>query len=361
MAKKTKKKSTTQKLVSRYGPQAAAEAFLRFNPERSALRAALEDVAGQERQGTSTAKSVFGAVKGATEEQRQFLAKTYSESGALANALKASSPPASTGSGVGAAAAAERSAADRKRADEQTRATNETADRVGEAASGMAFQISNVKGRAAQDRDKIRARALELDREEGAFTQGRVASLSEAAREREARARENRRDRSLRRSLQEDQQDFTASEKAKDRAAKDKPGGKTKPKDSAAYVDTRDTVNAALRHAKRLKASGRSLAQAVDILVTGRESQTIPSGQTRTNPATGKPQETSLKIPAIPKTKRTFAQIAVELAWTGKISAQSARRLRALGYSVKTLGYHVSSGKPKRGSFSDPGVYKTLP
>ena len=44
---------------------------------------------------------------------------------------------------------------------------------------------------------------------------------------------------------------------------------------------------------------------------------------------------------AVPKTKRTFAQIAVELAWTGKISPQSARRLRALGYSVKTLGFHV--------------------
>lgn len=362
MAKKTKKKSTTQKLLSRYGPQAAAEAFLRFNPERSALRAALEDVAGQERQGTSTAKSVFGAVKGATEDQRKFIAKTYGESGTLAKALKDAPTPPSTGGPVSGVAAVESAAADRKRADEQTRATNETADRVGEAASGMAFQISNVKSRAAQDRDKIRARALELDREEGAFTQGRVASLAEAARAREATARQKRLDRAQQDKNREDQQSFTAGENEKNRNAKNKNGSKGPKKDSAAYVDTRDTVNAALRHAKRLKASGRSLAQAVDILVTGRESQTIPSGQTRTNPATGKPQETSLKIPAIPKTKRTFAQIAVELAWTGKISAQSARRLRALGYSVKTLGYHVQSSKkapPKRGSFADPGVYKT--
>ena len=362
---KTKKKSTTQKLIDRYGRQAVVEAFLRFNPERSGLRQSLADIGAQEKQGVGSARSVFASVRGATAKARPQLDKIFGDQATLAKALQDAAPASVTGP-AGGASAIEREGAARRLGEQLANAKAETTSRDQEAASGMAFQIGNVQARAAADRSKVNTRLAELDREQGAFIQGRVASLDEARRKREATARENQRNRDAASARQEDQQSFTAGEKAKDRAAADrragKKGSRTKPKDSAAYVDTRDAVNAALRHAKRLKASGRSLAQAVDILVTGRESQTIPSGQTRTNPATGKPQETSIKVPAIPKTKRTFAQIAVELAWNGTISAQSARRLRALGYSVKTLGYHVQSSKkapPKRGSFADPGVYKT--
>ncbi len=359
---KTKKKSTTQKLIDRYGAQAVAEAFLRFNPERSSLRAALQDVAQQEKHGVSSAKSVFASVKGATAQARPELQKIYDGSGAVAKQLRDAATSPANGPG-GAAASIESALADRRAEDAKARSLAETLSRDQEAASGMAFQVGNVKGRAAQDREKIRTRSLEIDREEGAFTQGRVGSLADAARKRAATLRAERLRQAGQDRRQEDQQDFTSGEKAKDRAAadrragaRDKNGTKKPPE---AYVDTRDSVNAALRHAKALKNGGVGRNQALDTLVTGRESQTIPSGKTRVNPATGKPVETTVKLPAIPKTKRTFAQIAVELAWTGKISAQSARRLRALGYSVKTLGYHVQSSKPKRGGFADPGIYKT--
>lgn len=356
---KTKKKSTTQKLIDRYGRQAVAEAFLRFNPERSGLRQSLADIGAQEKQGVSSARSVFASVKGATAKARPELDRIFGGQATLAKALQDAAPSSANGP-AGGASAIEREGARRRLGEQQANAQAETVARDQEAASGMAFQIGNVQARAAADRSKVQTRLAELDREQGAFIQGRVASLDEARRKREATARENARNRAATRANQEDQQSFQAGENQKNRDAKTKNGSRTKPKDSGAYVDTRDAVNAALRHAKALKRGGVGKNQALDTLVTGRESQTIPSGQTRINPATGKPVETSLKLPAIPKTKRTFAQIAVELAWTGKISAQSARRLRALGYSVKTLGYHVQKpAKPKRGGFADPGIYKT--
>lgn len=356
---KTKKKSTTQKLIDKYGRQAVAEAFLRFNPEASGLRQSLADIGAQEKQGVSSARSVFASVKGATAKARPELDRIFGGQATLAKALQDAAPSSANGP-AGGASAIEREGARRRLGEQQANAQAETVARDQEAASGMAFQIGNVQARAAADRSKVQTRLAELDREQGAFIQGRVASLDEARRKREATARENARNRAATRANQEDQQSFQAGENQKNRDAKTKNGSRTKPKDSGAYVDTRDAVNAALRHAKALKRGGVGKNQALDTLVTGRESQTIPSGQTRINPATGKPVETSLKLPAIPKTKRTFAQIAVELAWSGKISAQSARRLRALGYSVKTLGYHVAKpAKPKRGGFSDPGIYKT--
>jgi len=356
---KTKKKSTTQKLIDKYGRQAVAEAFLRFNPEASGLRQSLADIGAQEKQGVGSARSVFASVRGATAKARPQLDKIFGDQATLAKALQDAAPASVTGP-AGGASAIEREGAARRLGEQLANAKAETTSRDQEAASGMAFQIGNVQARAAADRSKVQTRLAELDREQGAFIQGRVASLDEARRKREATARENARNRAATRANQEDQQSFQAGENQKNRDAKTKNGSRTKPKDSGAYVDTRDAVNAALRHAKALRKGGVGRNQALDTLVTGRESQTIPSGQTRINPATGKPVETSLKLPAIPKTKRTFAQIAVELAWTGKISAQSARRLRALGYSVKTLGYHVQKpAKPKRGGFADPGVYKT--
>ena len=361
---KTKKKSTTQKLIDRYGRQAVAEAFLRFNPERSGLRQSLADVGAQEKQGVSSAKSVFASVRGATAQARPELTRIFDDQAGLARQLQDAAQSSATGP-VGGAAAIERAGAERRLGEQKASALADTLKRDAEAASGMAFQVGNVRARAAQDREKVRTRLAELDREEGAFVQGRVGSLREAQAKRAADLRKARLQQEGQDRRQEDQQDFTAGEKAKDRAAADRragDNGKTKPKDSAAYVDTRDAVNAALRHAKALKNGGVDRNRALDTLVTGRESQTIPSGKTRINPATGKPVETTVKLPSIPKTKRTFAQIAVELAWTGKISAQSARRLRALGYSVKTLGYHVQKPqKPRRGGFADPGIYKTLP
>lgn len=340
MAKtKTKPKSTTQKLIDRYGRQAVAEAFLRFNPERSGLRQSLADVSAQEKQGVSSARSVFNSVRGATAQARPQLDKIFGDQATLSKALQDAAPASITGPAA-SAAAIEQSLAQRRLGEQKTSALADTIARDGEAASGMAFQVGNVKARAAQDRSKVNTRLAELDREQGAFIQGRVESLADAARKRAATARENQRNRDAAAARQEDQQSFTAGENAKNRAAKKGKGG-TKPKDSGAYVDTRDAVNAALRHAKALKNGRVSRNQALDILVTGRESQTVPTGKTRIDPATGKPKEIMGKLPAIPKTKRTFAQIAVELAWTGKISPQSARRLRALGYSVKTLGYHV--------------------
>ena len=55
---KTKKKSTTQKLIDRYGRQAVVEAFLRFNPERSGLRQSLADIGAQEKQGVGSARAL---------------------------------------------------------------------------------------------------------------------------------------------------------------------------------------------------------------------------------------------------------------------------------------------------------------
>ena len=348
---KTKKKSTTQKLIDRYGRQAVAEAFLRFNPEMSGLRQSLADVGAQEKQGIGSARSVFASVRGATAKARPQLDKIFGDQASLAKALQDAAPATVTGPASGASAI-EREGAARRLGEQLANAKAETTARDQEAASGMAFQIGNVQARAAADRAKVNTRLAELDREQGAFIQGRVASLDEARREREARARENQRNRDAAADRQDDQQDFTSGENAKDRAAADRraaerSGGKPK-RDSAAYVDTRDAVNVALRHVKALRRGGLGRDAVLDTLVTGREAQTVPSGRTRINPATGKPVEVMLKLPAVPKTKRTFAQIAVELAYTGKISPQSARRLRALGYSVKTLGYHVRNARDVR-------------
>ena len=347
---KTKKKSTTQKLIDRYGKQAVAEAFLRFNPEASGLRQSLADVGAQEKQGVASARSVFASVRGATAKARPQLDKIFGDQAALAKALQDAAPASVTGP-AGGASAIEREGAARRLGEQLANAKAETVARDQEAASGMAFQIGNVHARAAADRAKVQTRLAELDREQGAFIQGRVESLADAARKRAATARENQRNRDAAQARQDDQQDFTAGENAKDRAAADRRAAERnggKKKDSAAYVDTRDAVNEALRHAKALRKGGLGRDQVLDTLVKGREAQTIPSGRTRINPATGKPVETTLKLPAVPKTKRTFAQIAVELAWTGKISPQSARRLRALGYSVKTLGFHVYGKKDIR-------------
>ena len=366
---KTKKKSTTQKLIDRYGRQAVVEAFLRFNPERSGLRQSLADIGAQEKQGVSSARSVFASVKGATAKARPELDRIFGGQATLAKALQDAAPSSANGP-AGGASAIEREGARRRLGEQQANAQAETVARDQEAASGMAFQIGNVQARAAADRSKVQTRLAELDREQGAFIQGRVASLDEARRKREATARENARNRAATRANQEDQQSFQAGENQKNRDAKTKNGSRTKPKDSGAYVDTRDAVNAALRHAKALRRSSISRNRALDLLVTGRSPKSgieiidpkTGKPKTEVNPATGKPRIVTGDLPGIPKTKRTFAQIAVELAWTGKISAQSARRLRALGYSVKTLGYHVQSSKkapPKRGSFADPGIYKT--
>ena len=215
---KTKKKSTTQKLIDRYGGQAVAEAFLRFNPERSSLRAALQDVAQQEKQGVSSARSVFASVKGATAQARPELARIYDGSGAVAKQLRDAATSPANGPG-GAAASIESALADRRAEDAKARSLAETISRDQEAASGMAFQVGNVRARAAQDREKVNTRLAELDREEGAFVQGRVGSLREAQAKRAAELRRTRLQQAGQDRRQDDQQDFTAGENAKDRAS----------------------------------------------------------------------------------------------------------------------------------------------
>lgn len=222
MAKtKTKPKSTTQKLIDRYGRQAVAEAFLRFNPERSGLRQSLADVAAQEKQGISSARSVFNSVRGATAQARPQLDKIFGDQATLSKALQDAAPASITGPAAGAAAI-EQSLAQRRLGEQKTSALADTIARDGEAASGMAFQVGNVRARAAQDREKVRNRLAELDRETGAFVQGRVGSLAEARAKRAAEIRKTRLQQQGQDRRQEDQQDFTAGEKAKDRAAADR-------------------------------------------------------------------------------------------------------------------------------------------
>ena len=216
---KTKKKSTTQKLIDRYGRQAVAEAFLRFNPERSGLRQSLADIGAQEKQGVSSARSVFASVKGATAKARPELDRIFGGQATLAKALQDAAPSSANGP-AGGASAIEREGARRRLGEQQANAQAETVARDQEAASGMAFQIGNVKGRAAQDREKIRNRSLEIDREEGAFVQGRVESLADAARKRAAALRAERLRQEGQDRRQEDQQDFTSGENQKDRDAR---------------------------------------------------------------------------------------------------------------------------------------------
>lgn len=321
-------------LSDRYGSQVDAEAILRFNPARSEVRSALEQLE-QERQGDiasadasargvvssarRVAPQVAGRYRGAQEEVgglSQRLAGDLAKLGPAADTIKA---------------ATSRDSAGTERRLAEALATSDTGfkAREFEAESGKVQATANANSRYGQEVGKLRSRLSDIATEEGAFRQGRSGELTEEARARSL-SRENSR-RSARVSIgnnvrTNDQSDTNSRRSAQARArgntAGALPGGR-KPATQEQHNRARDQVAAARSSITDLRQKGVPEAEIRKALIAGR--LVVP------NPTGGKPI-----VEEVPKTPEELVGAALG-AEAGALSREQIAALHRRGLVVARL------------------------
>lgn len=347
--KKSKAKGKRTPLADRYKTQVQAESTLRFNPEASTLRQAIMDLAAERDQQIRSAEISARGIQQMAKESNPQLGKYTREAQGTVNEAQGELTRTLGSSSLAPAAARDAAGSTRRLAETLSNARSENVARANEAEAGVGFARQNAEARYASETGKVRGRLGDLAREVGAFEQGRTGELTEAARGRSvtragqrSTARTAARGQRAQGERQEDQQEFTAGEKAKDRAAADKraksgPGG-SKPATAKEVQRMKTDIAQAVNTAKAKKPSyGRH--ELAPILVSGRPARNTPQGT----------------LPAIKAAKSELAaSVALDVAYDGHVSRRNAQQLHKLGISVKDLGLPTyKKTKPRTGSRGD--------
>lgn len=364
MAKKPKSRSksrpkpTTRPLRDRLSSQASDEALLRFNPERSTLRSALQDAGGQLKQEVDTARGTSAAVRQTARASRPVFRDVYGGAQQTAQQSAGDVLAATQGTMLGPGASREIEGVKARLGESLASALAETQARENEAQSGMAFAINNAQSRFGRNVDKIQSRLGELDREEGAYVSGRLGDLlgedrklrhdtNQQTRQQEFQAGQNRAGRSVtRRGQTLSHEDRVATrEQAARNAAKDKSPSGVKWRTPEGQTAFKDSVRSAVEAVKPF-AGKLTRGQAAKMFLSGvnapqevdekkyrdlkAKNPTMTDGEAKrlaTKPAR--------KVAAIPETR---LRVALDMVYDGHISPATRDVLHDAGIKVNQLG-----------------------
>lgn len=149
------------------------------------------------------------------------------------------------------------------------------------------------------------------------------------------------------------------------------PGAKSnKPKLTAGQrLTANEKISSAIAQAKTLAAGGHTEREALEILTAGRDGSTLTifrdkNGRevpeyVRQRGRDGNPkrvknprisEEETIKVPKIPAYQQMYARAAIEAAYNngGRLSPETAKRLRRAGIRLRDLDVRLPNEKPKR-------------
>jgi hypothetical protein len=328
--------------------QARNEALVRFGPQRFALRELLAELVGQRETGLRAAVGTERGLLGQIGHARQETTRTYDDAIKAGEgttdlvqqtlaALGASADP------FEAALSREGGLGTERMNQSRAGALQDLTERSLEAASGRAYQQHNVENMFRAETGKVRRSYEELAREEGAFTQGRMAELRKEAADRTFRrdleefkqGEANQRARMQQRTTRRGQDIRRRRANERETGSGKTVGGGKKIRTQDAHESLSNAVNGALIDARKQKQRGRQRGEVQDLLTNGREQQSIE------DPETGE----KLKVPGIKSRGALAARVAADMAWFGKVSRSTLAELHRNGYSIKQLGLpYVSAG-----------------
>lgn len=334
-----RKSSGRSRSQQRFTRQARDEAFLRFNPERSALRSALADAADQLQSEVSTARGTAAGVRQAAREADPQLRSTYSTAQQAVGQGQQDLLQATGGSPYAPAAARDAIGTQRRLAESMANALAETTQRGTDAQAGASFAINQAESRYGRNVDKVQTRLGDLSQEEGRYVSGRLGDLLGEQAKRVFQARQNRASRAVTKRGQDlshqdrvaAQQQRAADARKNARANPTLPGG-TKPAPLAARTKFRNDVAKAVATIRPFVGK-LDRHKAAALFLTG---ASAPKEGTPGQPG----YKAAVKIPAIPQSVLTTA---LDIAYDKKISHTTARSLHTAGIIIKELPYPVGA------------------
>jgi hypothetical protein len=382
--KKKPQSSTRSRSQRRFTRQARDEAFLRFNPERSSLRGALQDAAETLEQEVGTARGTALGVKQAARESVPQFKSVYGQAQTDVGQGEKDLLAATGGSPIAPAAARDAVGAQRRLSESLAGALSEATNRQTEAQSGASFAINQAQSRYGRNVERVQTRLGDLSAEEGRYVSGRLGELLGAQTERRfkatqadkklrADARQKRADRAVTRRGQtlthEDRQAAAAAKKAAD-AAKKKgttlPGG-VKPRTAGDQTTFRDSVAKALRTVRPyVKTLTRDKARG--LFLNGAQAQTIVDdkklanlvAQNNSKPRDQRQSITDLRrratttLPAVPAIPETQLRVVFDMLYDGHLSRETVAKLHAAGITVKPMGMTTDRNAPRPGGVKRP-------
>jgi hypothetical protein len=371
------KPSTRSRSQQRFTRQARDEAFLRFNPERSALRSALSDAADQLAQEVGTARGTAEGVKQTARASIPQFQSIYGQAQSDVGQGEQDLMAATGGAPIAPAAARDAVGAQRRLSESLAGALSEAQSRQTEAQSGASFAINQAQDRYGRNVQKVQTRLGDLSAEEGRFVSGRLGDLLGAQAQRQFTATQKAKDRAVTRHGQglshEDRhraatlshKDRVAAAKAKATAdaAKKKanptlPGG-VKPREASAQATFRNDVTSAIQAVKPLAAkltrdkarklflSGASKPAEVDEVEYQKQ---LAKGKS-TSEAKRLATKPAVTVKAIPE---LTLRVAFDMIYDGHLSKETVDALHKGGILVKQMPYTTNRAAARPGGVARP-------
>lgn len=314
--------------------QALDEAFLRYGGEADQLTSLLQSIKGDTKSQVRQAKRGAKMLESSARQAAPEVAKHYDTAAAAASLHDAMvkgdlSKLGPAAAGFQAAQAFE-SGGNSRLSESRADALNELVGRAtGAKAQGVAEARAIRQGGKA-DEQKVLDQLLSNQEQAGTYASSRYGELRGVAvtnrreqKKADETARHNRASEDISRGV-----DPVTGKPLK------KPGkGKTKWASPDEQNKAQDSIAAAIKQAKKMKAAGRSRSEIGDLLVTGRESQTIKDDNGN-----------SVKIPKIPSYSEIYASAALDLVYGKRITRNNVQKLHKRGIKVNALGYPTTAG-----------------
>jgi hypothetical protein len=322
--------------------QAEAEAFLRVQPQISALREAAAQAVVDRNSAISAAAAASHGIGRAINRAGPSIRRAYSgvskdaaSSGAMVDDVAKSLPAAGpVGAILSGAITRERAAGSQRQARSLAGALVELSDRRIEAAAGRAYQTSKALSQYAAERSKLSSRASDVAATQGAAAEASFGKLTQAEE-----------DRQLRRDLQSQS---LASQKllTEERLASSEKvaGANRRSSDHRAALTRRQSklgrIQTAKLQSQRLAAAG----------TTKKTATTTPGGAPKLTATEQKGRQSISLIQREYASGRPMHEVAADarkkgypepligaaadLHSKGYVSPENVRKLHALGYSV---------------------------
>jgi hypothetical protein len=334
----------------RFISQAAEEALVRFNPEKSALlellRQAGEDRRTTVRQARGTAAGTVAAVNQARPEVKGIYRDAGIAEARIAHTLdEGTAPLGPVARSIQAGIDLERAQGGRHLEESKAAALTDLSDRKVRAREGAQWAVTNAGNVYRGEVGKVRRRVVELAREEGAFTAGTARELETAAQTRGDKFKLAR-------------MGTTQSERNSLRTAGIDPdtgkpikGGKLDPKGKAnrvsndKHLEWQTKIEDIASYARKYKGK-LNRQQIVDKLSRGRPRQTVlvdrngnPLPEGLSGPQKAAAGARKVPLPSIPAFDPNLQMsAALDVALDGRLSRKTQQRLHRAGFSLAQLG-----------------------
>jgi hypothetical protein len=168
--------------------QVKSEARLRFGPQKAALSSALDDAVSTYVTNVAAAHTSSEGIRIAAKQAATAIPKIYADaghsidgvSGVLAQALGPAGAGGTVADLMRGAAATDAAGTKQRLTESMASALADTKQRGVDAAAGEAYSVQNAGAVLETTRQKLNQQLVELGGQRGAFTQGRLAELTDA-------------------------------------------------------------------------------------------------------------------------------------------------------------------------------------